>query len=62
MKPGLFSLLGFIIGAGLGFAWAQGVKKALPGRVTSTMSGGIVTVKVDAKGAAIDGLSTLLNR
>ena len=61
MKPGLLSLLGFISGALLGFVWSQGTKSALPGRVKTNISGGIVTVEVDAKGAAKDGLLSLLS-
>ncbi len=61
MKPGLFSLLGFVSGALLGFFWSQGVKSSLPGRVETDISGGVFTVKVDAKGAALDGLRAFLN-
>ncbi len=60
MKPGLFSVLGFVMGAALGFAWAQGTKQALPKRVSTRVSGGVMTVKVDIKGAATDGLLALL--
>ncbi len=62
MKPGLFSLIGFVSGAVLGFAWSQGTKSALPGRVKTDVSGGIIRVEVDAKGAATDGLLSLFSR
>ncbi len=60
MKLPVFTILGFLAGTLIGFAWSQGVKKSAPGRVETDVTGGMITVKFDAKGAATDGLLSLL--
>ena len=59
MKAGGLSLLGFIIGAGLGFAWGQATKKQIPNRVKTEFKNGVVIIEADVKGAAKDGLLSL---
>ncbi len=59
LKAYPWAAVGFFFGAIIGFAWAQSTKKQIPTRVKTTVSGGIVTVQFDAKGAATDGLLNL---
>lgn len=47
--------LGFVVGAFIGFAWAQGTKSGIGDHTRTTVGGGKLTVEVDYSAAAQDG-------
>lgn len=56
-------MTGFIVGAVLGFAWAQGTRTALSKHTSTAVDSQAVTVRVDYRAAALDGLySAFSNR
>ena len=56
------AVVGFIVGAGLGFAWGKKAKDNMDKAVATDVSGGVVTVQVDTVKAARAGLSDGINR
>lgn len=55
------AVVGFIVGAGLGFAWGKKAKDNIGKAVATDVSGGVVTVQVDTIKAARSGLSDGIN-
>lgn len=55
------ALAGLVLGAVVGFLWAQETKRQLPSAVNTRFSGGKVTVTVDAGLAAAQGLRGIVN-
>jgi hypothetical protein len=55
------AVVGFIVGAGLGFAWGKKAKSNIGKAVTTDVDGGVVTVQVDTIKAARAGLSDGIN-
>lgn len=51
---------GLVVGAIVGFAWSQGTKSAMAKHTTTTVDGEAVTVRVNYRQAALDGLLTAL--
>lgn len=55
------AVVGFIVGAGLGFAWGKKAKSNIGKAVTTDVDGGVVTVQVDTVKAARAGLADPIN-
>lgn len=55
------AVVGFIVGAGLGFAWGKKAKSNMGKAVATSVDGGVVTVQVDTVKAARAGLSDGIN-
>ncbi len=53
-------IVGFGVGALIGFAWAQQTKASLADNVSTKMDGGVVVVRINAAKAAAEGLYSLL--
>lgn len=55
------AVVGFIVGAGLGFAWGKKAKDNVNKAVSTEVDGGVVTVQIDTVQAARSGLSDGIN-
>lgn len=53
--------VGFIVGAGLGFAWGKKAKSRIGESVSTDVSDGVVRVEIDTYQAARAGLSDSIN-
>lgn len=60
MKPAAFVALAALAGFAIGLMWGKGTREALPGATQSDFSGGVLTVRVDARQALKGGLASLL--
>lgn len=60
MKVIPFALAGFVAGAVLGFLWGQATRSKIGDNVKTSVYNGVVTVSVDAKTAALQGLKSLV--
>lgn len=55
-------VLGFGVGAVVGFLWSQGTKSALASNTTTTVDGEAITVRVNYLKAAAQGFAESLSR
>lgn len=55
------AVVGFVVGAGLGFAWGKKAKSNVGKAVATQVDGGVVTVQIDTVRAARAGLSDGIN-
>lgn len=60
MKPALVFALAGVAGFAVGFLWGQGTRSSLPSATRTDFSGGVLTVRVDARQAVSNGLGALL--
>lgn len=58
-KPAALMLLAVGVGFLVGLGWGRGTRDALPGSTSADVSGGVLTVKVDAGQAVANGLRSL---
>jgi len=56
------TVIGFAVGAAAGFAWSKNAKSKIGESVTTDVSGGVVTVRLDTVEAARSGLGDNINR
>lgn len=59
-KVAALSALGLGVGFLVGLMWGQGTRQGLPGATSTSFSGGVLTVKVDARQALENGLTSFL--
>lgn len=61
-RAAAFVAIAVVGGFLVGFLWGRGTRDAMPGATSTTFSGGVLTVKVDAGQALAGGLGSLLGR
>ena len=58
-KAGLLSIVGLGLGFVAGLAWGRSTRTEVGGHVTTAVNNGVVTVSLDARQAASDGLKNI---
>lgn len=60
MRAAALGALAIGVGFLVGFMYGQAVRRELPGATSTSFSGGVLTVKIDARQALENGLESFL--
>ena len=59
-RAAAFTAAAVVVGFVFGLAWGRNTRAAADSHVKTDLSGGVVTVQIDAAGAAEEGLANLI--